>query len=784
MSPTLFALAAAAAAATLGLASAQAPWPPEPGPTFPGDYPFVGPTNTSTLFLSAGFTSDMVLKSAPNKAAVYGLVVPSASGVTPAVSVTFQNDAGGAPIVLQAAVDGTSQGRAGSPCTQQCYNLGPTCAVGLSGIDAAPSCVHGCTLATETDGYAQCAAGCAFINGCGGGDANHTWERWQDFSFCGGCASPNAFGDAGASTADCQKGCAFVHNATAAPMAWKVLVPPQQAGGSWTVTVACESGCADSVKFVLERVTFGEVFFCSGQSNQVLGLGDNYDFPRVLADVKSGKYANIRGYQYVPFSQQSHDFPGYSTTAATEDNLGAPWMNVSYMASVRYDGPEDSTKPNYASFRPFSSFESFGAVCFHFAAELTDRLGASAPPIGIIMSWMGGTTAESWSANESLAMCTDINTGMSGMPVSKLFYGQVTPFVNTTLSGWLFYQGENSCGQIMGSPLTNSGYSCVVINMIKSWRRYWSATPGTTAPDAPFGQVTVHPYGCESNPNAAVTRWAQLGNHGRAPNPDMPNVFSAQSFDLGDPWGYAPADGGCAHTPNPAFPARCLPPSPARFDPALVFMYPWILNSSIGCCPNDPLHSRLKSPIGHRLALSYLNLLAGGDPTTHPPTGPTIGGCTLSGSSTITVTFDASVNAEAIRIDAGQDYNMSNWQRNDSPFFMVCHEASGSDPLNLCASASAWVVAVPSAGPANSVVLSFALPAGHESDEVVGLRYGWPLDDLSCCPELDVQNGDTFCPPGACPIKGASTLFPLNPFRANITSAGKCACTPPQVCSE
>jgi hypothetical protein len=387
----------------------------------------------------------MVLKSAPNSAAIYGLVVPAAAGgraAAPVVTVTLQNDAGGgAPIVLQAAVDVTSMGRAGHHCTQLCYNLGPTCAVGISGIDAAPGCVHGCTVATESADYAQCAAGCALIQGCGGGAANKTWEGWQDFSFCGGCSSPNAFGDAGASVADCEKGCAFVHNATAAPMAWKVLVPPQPAGGSWTVTVACASGCSTAdagVELVLQRVTFGEVFFCSGQSNQVLGLGDTYDFPSVLAAVKGGKYSNIRGYNYVPFSQYSHDFEGFSTTAATEDNLGSPWLNVTYMASVLYDGPEDGSKPNYASFHPFTSFSSFGAVCFHFAAALTDRLGADAPPIGILMSWMGGTTPESWSANESVAMCADINTGMSGMPVSKLFYGQVTPFVNTTVSGFLW----------------------------------------------------------------------------------------------------------------------------------------------------------------------------------------------------------------------------------------------------------------------------------------------------------------------------------------------------------
>ena len=764
-------------------APAARAWPPDPGPTLPGDYPFVGPTNTSSLFLSAGFSSDMVLKSAPNMAAIYGLVVPAAAGTTPAVTVTLANDAGGSPLVLQAAVDGGAQGPGGTHCQQMCYNAGQSgCMAGISSIDAAPACVHGCIMATESSSFAQCAAGCNLTLGCGGGDKTKTWEAWQDFSFCGGCCGPSVGGNAlGPGLESCEQGCAFVHNATAAPLGWKVLVPPQPAGGSWTVTVECSSGCAAADggrTLVLQRVTFGEVFFCSGQSNQVLGLADNYDFPAVVEALAAGRYSNIRGYNYAPFSQMSHDTFQFATTAGAQDNMGSPWLNVTYMASVRYDGPNDASKPSYANYAPFSSLDRFGSVCFHFAAALTDQLGAEAPPIGIIMSWMGGTTVQSWSANESIAQCTLTDDTQSGMPPSKLFYGQVTPFVNTTVSGWLWYQGENSCGATMGSPLDHTGYSCMLVNMIASWRKYWSATPGTTDPLAPWGEITVHPHGCESNPNAAVTRWAQLGNYGHAPNALMPNVFMAQTFDLGDPWNYAPADGGCAHTFNSTFPSRCLPPSNARFDPALSYIFPYLLNNSIGCCPNDPLHSRLKSPIGRRLALSYLNLVGGKGA---PVTGPTVAGCTLSGGS-IAVTFDASINSEEIRIDGGQNYNMSEWARNDSPFFMVCFEASGADPSHQCASAADWVVAVPSAGPANSVTLTYALPAGHESDAVVGLRYGWPLDDLTCCPEMNVDDGDTFCPPGACPIKGATTFFPMNPFRANITASGKCVCSLPQTC--
>ena len=72
---------------------------------------------------------------------------------------------------------------------------------------------------------------------------------------------------------------------------------------------------------------------------------------------------------------------------------------------------------------------------------------------------------------------------------------------------------------------------------------------------------------------------------------------------------------------------------------------------------------------------------------------------------------------------------------------------------------------------------------------MVELRYGWPLDDVDCCPQMQYSRFTALgfqtapCPPAACPIKGATTLFPMNPFRANITAAGKCQCTLPQVCS-
>ena len=121
---------------------------------------------------------------------------------------------------------------------------------------------------------------------------SEVFQSWQRFSPCGGCSSGARGADgAGTGLEPCEQGCAYVHNTTASPLAWKVLLPPTKAGGSYTLTVTCEIGCGKNGQpLVLERVTFGEVFFCSGQSNQVLGIGSTYDFPQTLTDVQSGKY--------------------------------------------------------------------------------------------------------------------------------------------------------------------------------------------------------------------------------------------------------------------------------------------------------------------------------------------------------------------------------------------------------------------------------------------------------------------------------------------------------------
>jgi hypothetical protein len=426
------ACALAALAAGAGASAARAPAAPTPWPQ----------PKTSSLFLSAGFTSDMVLKSAPNSAAVYGLVVPSARGVTPTVSVTLLPDAGagaGAASAVVLARVTADQGPAGTHCDQMCYAAGYQCSVG-NVASAGESCPYGCQFALATDSYADCAALCDSVQ-CG-----------AEFNgvplACGGCATDapsSAAAPAAAADGDqCRAGCANIHNASAPAMSWKALLPPTVAGGSYTLSVACESGCAAAdagVKLVLERIAFGEVFYCAGQSNMVLNLQQTYEYKDKMLEqqVAAGAYSNIRVYNWNAgvYPVAYGGVPAWATTHGSFDTLGGAWLNSTYAAQINDDS---------SSFVPQKTFRSFSAPCWYFAQKLTDLLGAAAPPIGLVLASMGGVSIESYSANETIASCTETNPGSSGAPVSKIYYGSVTPFMNMTVSGFVWYQGE-CCAQ-------------------------------------------------------------------------------------------------------------------------------------------------------------------------------------------------------------------------------------------------------------------------------------------------------------------------------------------------
>jgi hypothetical protein len=217
-------------------------------------------SNSSSLFLNPGFTSDMVLQRGPSAAAIYGLVVPSAPGVIPTVTVTLDPGTGAAPIEVLARIDASVLKGAGTECDALCVKEDLCSSTGSASTCGSPSCSFGCIFSTRVASYGACAALCNASRGC-----EFDLNGWE-MGMCGGntndvCTSHYP------SVGECVVGCGLAFNKSAPSVAWKALLPPQPAGGRWTVTVACTAGCpaADAgVELVLERVTFGDVFFCAG----------------------------------------------------------------------------------------------------------------------------------------------------------------------------------------------------------------------------------------------------------------------------------------------------------------------------------------------------------------------------------------------------------------------------------------------------------------------------------------------------------------------------------------
>ena len=229
----------------------------------------------------------------------------------------------------------------------------------------------------------------------------------------------------------------------------------------------------------------------------------------------------------------------------------------------------------------------------------------------------------------------------------QLFAKQVMPFVDMTVKGWTWYQGENNMMNVKGNSVVNVGYSCKQRQLVRGWRAVWSETANTTDPLAPFGIVTLASSGSEGGPNMGAMRLAQTAGYGVVPNPALPNAFFAQAGDLEDAWG--PAEGPCfsglpsqwACCDNGMYEANRSSAScqagtqgkPEICDPACA--------ANAGTPSEGGIHPRSKLPVGERLAAAAFPIVYGGG---GPETGPTLASCTV-GSTSLTIQFNSTLLA-------------------------------------------------------------------------------------------------------------------------------------------
>ena len=195
---------------------------------------------------SAGFTDDMILQRAPSRAAVYGLVEAGSQVTVTVASAT------GESYTVQAESAAAGAGSTGQ-CSQKCVDSNHLCR-GSNSCDGNPSCDMGCLWSARTSSVDTCkdkcdaakAAGCTFT------------DDHQTFSLCNGCP---AAGGGASNIQECYDGCAY-GNPAEKLVGWKAFLLAAPAGGDYEVTAATASG---SSSVAMQRITFGDVFVCSGQ---------------------------------------------------------------------------------------------------------------------------------------------------------------------------------------------------------------------------------------------------------------------------------------------------------------------------------------------------------------------------------------------------------------------------------------------------------------------------------------------------------------------------------------
>ena len=101
------------------------------------------------------------------------------------------------------------------------------------------------------------------------------------------------------------------------------------------------------------------------------------------------------------------------------------------------------------------------ATCWYTLAFLTDLMraqGETPPPLGFIATPEGGTMVEQWTDFDTQRQCANMTCLCStpgcnnAQPLDPgvcwgnggLYRANVEPYVNTTIRGWLWYQGENA----------------------------------------------------------------------------------------------------------------------------------------------------------------------------------------------------------------------------------------------------------------------------------------------------------------------------------------------------
>jgi sialate O-acetylesterase len=233
------------------------------------------------------------------------------------------------------------------------------------------------------------------------------------------------------------------------------------ANGKWQVTIPAAAANAnaqnittktnDSNHIVLNNILIGDVWICSGQSNMVMEVDSIPPFRGVTnyqAEIAAANYPTIRA-----LTLQS-DF-----TNSLSDTLNYPGK--------------------WAVCSP-ATVGNISGVAFYFARKLTTQLNV---PIGIIVSAVNGTSCEAWIDRKTFINYADLLSYSNINSATMLYNGMINPFINLSITGFIWYQGENNRHNNPPSDYTNLNSA-----LIQGWRSAFNQG------QLPFYYVQMPPF--------------------------------------------------------------------------------------------------------------------------------------------------------------------------------------------------------------------------------------------------------------------------------------------------
>jgi sialate O-acetylesterase len=260
--------------------------------------------------------------------------------------------------------------------------------------------------------------------------------------------------------------------------AWEVWLKPEAAGGPYTLKVT-----GDTTAQPLERsdILVGDVWLASGQSNM--------EFP-------------LKGIPTAKLSDSDKEIA----------SANHPRIRLLHVKRTASDYPLSDADSTWLTCTPETAAD-FSAVAYFFGRKISQEENV---PVGLIETAWGGTPAHSWisqegiawaslssiavdagkiaalegranAANENMRIQDEVLKAAGKTPPihpripgdhgaawtpSALFNAMVAPYVNFTLKGFLWYQGETDAGGIKAL-----NYSRVFPALIQDWRKRWGEGP-------------------------------------------------------------------------------------------------------------------------------------------------------------------------------------------------------------------------------------------------------------------------------------------------------------------